>query len=128
SGGPWITPELSMQELVWSETKIDGGKPIELQLAEPESRGGFYRDIAVLAIPTLNSGFRLMNWPAKIGRRTSPGDRAKATTREARPAAAGDVIPLDKVILLQEKTDAAGKLRWDAPPGQWTVLRFGHTS
>lgn len=50
AGGPWITPEESMQKLVWSETKTQGGRIANLQLPEPESLHNFYRDIAVFAI------------------------------------------------------------------------------
>src|SRR5689334_17964804 len=32
SGGPWITPEMSMQQLVWSETRIAGGGRQKLNL------------------------------------------------------------------------------------------------
>ena len=52
SGGPWITPELSMQNVVWSETRVDGGKLFAGLLEKPESFKNYYRDIAVLAFPT----------------------------------------------------------------------------
>lgn len=52
SGGPWVTPEMSMKELVWSEAYTSGGA-LRLQLAEPFSREGLYKDVAVLAYPTL---------------------------------------------------------------------------
>ena len=51
SGGPWITPELSMQIVVWTETMVEGGKPFEGALAKPLANKGFYQDIAVLAMP-----------------------------------------------------------------------------
>ena len=51
SGGPWITPELSMQKVVWTETRVEGGKRFEGTLQKPQATAGFYRDIAVLAIP-----------------------------------------------------------------------------
>lgn len=51
SGGPWITPELGMQQLVWSEAAITGGKPVELQLPQPLIRLGHYRDALAVAIP-----------------------------------------------------------------------------
>jgi len=51
SGGPWITPELSMQKIVWSETFIDGGRQFEGALPRPPAVRDFYRDIAVLAFP-----------------------------------------------------------------------------
>ena len=52
SGGPWITPELSMQVVVWSSTSAEGGHPVNVQLPQPEARVDYYRDIAVLAFPT----------------------------------------------------------------------------
>ncbi len=53
SGGPWITPELSMQEVVWSATHVAGGKLQTLFLPQPRTNHEFYRDVAVLAFPTL---------------------------------------------------------------------------
>ncbi len=52
SGGPWITPEMSMQKVVWSETRVDGGKPFDGVLPQPPAVAKYYRDIAVLAFPT----------------------------------------------------------------------------
>jgi len=52
SGGPWITPELSMQKVVWTETSVQGPAHFENALPQPETVAGFYRDIAVLAFPT----------------------------------------------------------------------------
>jgi hypothetical protein len=54
SGGPWITPEQSMKMVVWSETVSEGGM-IELQLPQPTTREGLYRDIALIAYPALKS-------------------------------------------------------------------------
>ncbi len=52
SGGPWITPELSMQELTWDETTVEGGSEFTAVLPQPPTRLGYYRDAAVLAFPT----------------------------------------------------------------------------
>ncbi|MEI6949281.1 glycosyl hydrolase [Paraflavisolibacter sp. H34] len=56
AGGPWITPELSMQKLVWSEKKITGGRTFNDTLARPETIENYYRDIAVFAFPTPAGG------------------------------------------------------------------------
>ena len=50
AGGPWITPELSMQKLVWSKTYTSGSKK-NIQLVQPESKEGYYKDVAVFAYP-----------------------------------------------------------------------------
>jgi alpha-L-rhamnosidase len=39
-----------------------------------------------------------------------------------------DIATADDVIDISDKLDASGKLRWDAPPGEWMILRFGYTS
>jgi hypothetical protein len=53
SGGPWITPETSMQQLVWSETRVTGQKNTTLNLPQPFTRLNYYRDVCVLAFPSL---------------------------------------------------------------------------
>ena len=51
AGGPWITPDLSMQKVVWTETEIEGGHPVDVLLERPPAYADYYRDIAVLAFP-----------------------------------------------------------------------------
>jgi len=52
AGGPWISPEHSMQKVVWARVGIDGGRVVDLRLPQPETVAGYYKDIAVLAYPT----------------------------------------------------------------------------
>src|SRR6266705_1570541 len=52
SGGPWITPELSMQKLVWSETIVRGPGAFRASLPQPKTATNYYRDAAVFALPT----------------------------------------------------------------------------
>lgn len=51
AGGPWITPEKSMQKVVWSDTFVKGGSKIQTKLAVPNHYKEYYKDIAVFAIP-----------------------------------------------------------------------------
>ena len=51
AAGNWITPELSMQQLVWTETVIEGGKRALGPLPQPEQRLGYYREVRALAFP-----------------------------------------------------------------------------
>lgn len=53
AGGPWITPELSMQDIVWRHTFVNGPTEGAIQLPQPTKNRGYYRDVAVLAFPTL---------------------------------------------------------------------------
>ncbi len=54
SGGPWITPELSMQQLTWSETQVSGGSEVDVHLPEPFKKRNYYRDALVLAFPSID--------------------------------------------------------------------------
>lgn len=51
AGGPWITPEMSMQKIVWSTIETVGGKSINTKLPVPEHYKDYYKDIATFAIP-----------------------------------------------------------------------------
>ncbi len=50
AGGPWITPEESMQKVVYADTVISGGKR-KISLQVPAHLQGYYEDIAVFAYP-----------------------------------------------------------------------------
>ncbi len=118
SGGTWITPEHAMQEVVWSETRHTGGKPLRTKLqrakVDPhphalfpdcyipsegkvgvpvvEARQTYYRDIAVIAMP-------------------AEGTAAK-----------------ESLVDLSNKMTPDGEIAWDAPSGEWILYRFGHTT
>lgn len=51
AGGPWITPEMSMQKVVWADTIISGGQTFNAKLPQPKVLENYYRDIAVFAYP-----------------------------------------------------------------------------
>lgn len=51
AGGPWITPELSMQKVVWSKINISNSNS-KITLPQPESKENYYKDIAVYAYPS----------------------------------------------------------------------------
>ena len=63
AGGPWITPEESMQKVVWSDTIVDGGKLKALHLPQPKAYKGFYEDISLFALPVEDAADEM---PAKV--------------------------------------------------------------
>ena len=122
SGGPWIKPEQSMQKVVWSETNLTGPSRFEGKLAQPETVAGYYRDISVLAFPT-PWDYRIDRIKAKAAFETGgAGDIAHDQLPQEQ------VIARDRVLDLTSQMESSGELGWDVPAGQWTVLRFGHTS
>ena len=76
-GGPWITPEESMQRVVWSDTIVESkGGP--LMLPQPTANEGYYEDIATYAYPvTKESEYSAMSPKASVEfpfRSTDPCD------------------------------------------------------
>ncbi|WP_461111807.1 glycosyl hydrolase [Spirosoma jeollabukense] len=53
AGGPWITPELSMQKVVYSSVQAKGSQRFSAKLPQPPTSEGYYKNIAVLAFPSL---------------------------------------------------------------------------
>ena len=47
SGGPWVIPSHAMKKLVWSETRITGGKNFSGILPQPPSNSGVFQNISV---------------------------------------------------------------------------------
>ena len=110
SGGPWITPALSMQQFVWSEAFVEGGAAVSVKLPQPYTKRGYYRDIAVLAFPSLAGESRQFR---DVLRRASSGngpvdagiltDGNLSTAVDVVPAASGGSAAL--VLELAEATE-----------------------
>jgi hypothetical protein len=49
SGGPWNSPEHSMEHVVMTETKVAGGQKFSGTLPQPRAEWNVYHDVAVLA-------------------------------------------------------------------------------
>ena len=125
SGGPWITPEYSMQKVVVSVKQVPGGHSFRGVLSQPPTKLGYYRDIAVLAFPTPTDGARVDDLELQT---LSDGGFPDGLQPDARQVPAGALVPLAQVVDLTDKMDPNGMLTWDVPAGDWTVLRLGHTS
>jgi hypothetical protein len=132
SGGPWITPEMAQQKVVWSELLIEGGKPFEGPLPTPKAwssrKGPWYRDIAVIAFPTPQGDQRIAN----LARKTLDNSSRYSTGYVAPQAnyattAPQSTIGRQQVLTLTDRCDKQGRLAWDVPAGSWTVMRFAYT-
>lgn len=132
SGGPWITPELSMKQLTWSETYVTGGKQISINLTAPEKKLDYYRELVVLAYPTLN-GETSPQPPAKNKNLFTDWEKRGNYAFNGRglkdiSSTGNDIIDPDKIIDVTQYMNKDGSLNWQAPEGMWTVLRIGFTS
>ncbi|MGH7941622.1 MAG: glycosyl hydrolase, partial [Limisphaerales bacterium] len=125
SGGPWVTPELSMQRVVWAGTRVVGGKAFDVQLPQPQANLNFYRDIAVVAFPAPAATYVIDNLKNQTDVTTKDNIPAPAQWPTLKPGAA---VQLKAVLDLSGRMEKTGRLVWDAPPGQWVILRIGHTT
>jgi hypothetical protein len=124
SGGPWITPELSMQRVVWAETNLTGPGRFDGPLPQPRAAANFYRDIAVFAFPTPASNYVIPHLRGK-----SAHTKQEIPLRAGYPELAPEAVtPRAQVMDLSARLQPGGGLAWEVPAGRWTLLRLGHTS
>lgn len=131
-GGPSITPEMALKKIVWSEVNITGGKKLSIRLPEPEKKL-LYRDILVQAIPTKKGApvqdEAIENW-AKKSFNEKIGWKGIYPLYELRHDYDGDgkmmAVKKDEIIDLTPNF-RDGILEWNAPSGDWTIIRYGYT-
>jgi hypothetical protein len=108
AGGPWVTPAMASKSLYASTTEVRGPAAVDVRLPYPK-------------VPQPKFKGRkggLDPWPAD-----EMWSRDIAVL--AVPAAKEKVIrDLSAVVNLSDRLDKAGRLRWQAPAGAWTVLRI----
>jgi len=128
SGGPWVTPEHAMLVVTTAEISVRGGAKFDGKLPRPRTTLGFYKDIAVLAFPTPGGRaeadtLRIQGLDGKAGyvRR----DNLKPSKNVKTPA--DKVVSQAKIVDLTERLADGGRLTWQAPSGNWTVVRLGYT-
>lgn len=147
SGGPWVLPNQSMQDLMSGSVKIAGGKSVTIKLPLPSNNHPFfgegsftpklkqqwddyYKDIAVLGYPTPDSTNKIADIGEKALYYRAPYSSA-AGVKQYLPTAAeypsvpkGAIIKKTSVIDLTGKMQPDGTFIWDAPKGNWTIMRF----
>jgi hypothetical protein len=134
SGGPWVAPEQSMQKITAAEAKAAGPRRFEGVLPQPPVVRGFYADVAVLAFPTPPKPARTADIEEKALYRRGP----YTSMPKIRPAFApqvkfealgpDQVIDRNRIVDLSDRMDLSGRLAWDIPAGEWTIVRYGRTS
>jgi len=128
SGGPWITPEMSMQKVVWSELVVDNSNPLPLVLPQPTSVNNFYQDIAVLAMPAPLVNNLISDYENKSSATLGIYKNYTSLAADFKEAPHGATIQRDQIIDITSKMNREGNLNWTPPAGKWLVMRFGHTT
>jgi len=148
TGGPWVPPEQAMQHLVASVTTVKGPSHFQGALARPHAREpffgrgtltpelmkqweNFYRDEAVLAVPTPSPGGKIDDLDGKSlvyrGAYSSQPNVPAFLKPNHAEGPAGSAVASKSVIDITPKLSTSGELTWDVPPGNWTIYRFGRT-
>lgn len=111
SGGPWITPELSMLQICFSQVAAKGQGSMKLDLPQPtvDPRGE-------MKFPVINPTNGQVEKPEIPARRTFYRDIAVLA------------LPTTGVVRLDQVINLTGKAEWDVPAGEWTIYRFGYTT
>jgi len=105
AGGPWNAPEDAMKVFTFSKTQVRGGSIFDGKFPQPDSSLTKKHQNASQKAMEIKEFYR---------------DVAVLAYDRSNPNA----IP-DGVISLTDKMSAHGDLRWEAPAGDWTILRFG---
>ena len=148
SGGPWIKIEQSMQHLVPSSVNTKGPGKFNAILPKPRPRvssyhrkqtpqmrkalADFYQDVAVYAFPRRDAVVTDIREKALFIRNPYTSMRG---VRPYLPSPAS-YLELDKskvidpttIIDLTDRLQPDGRLKWDVPRGEWTILRMGRRS
>jgi len=140
SGGPWVKAEQSMQHLVFSEVNTQGPAVFDGVLPLPgqrstrwhKMRSPFYEDVVVHAFPKCGPVIGDINEKALYERNpytSMPGVNPylPAPANFAEPDRSAVIDP-GRMIDLTDRLRPGGKLRWEAPAGEWTILRMGRRS
>jgi hypothetical protein len=130
-GGPDVTPEEAAKHLTWAETRVKGPAALRETLPQPNHRDGFYRDIALFALPARADTARppIRSLLDKAGFKEVSG--SVADTRPLLTDVPGlpgeEDAGISDIRNLTQYLRPDGTLQWDAPPGEWILIRMGYT-
>jgi hypothetical protein len=124
TGGIWVAPQDAMKKYVWSETRVAGGRVLDLILAQPpaatgpflgvtrsfnpaaaELHGDLYRDSLVVAFPT----------PAAELKDAAPALSTRAGPIDISPLRAGDLAAAVSLPIADGESSAYLDAAFDRP-------------
>jgi hypothetical protein len=149
SGGPWVKPEESMQQLVYSSVAVTAASDtsITVTLPVPPPRKPFfgegvfvpalkkkwqefYEDVAVLAFPYADSNILIKDIGEKALYYREPYSSQPGVKQFIPSSVNYDPVSPAGTISKNQVVDLTGKLQHDSlltctlPKGKWTIMRF----
>ncbi len=148
TGGPWVKVEESMQHLVPVSVNTKGPAKFNQILPKPQPRvspyhtnqtermrkglADFYEDVVVYAFPRCEPVITDINEKALFIRNpytSMKGVRTHLPSPVSYPELdESQVIDPEELIDLTDQLQDDGRLEWDVPAGEWTILRMGRRS
>ncbi|MDR3181927.1 MAG: hypothetical protein LBT89_03245 [Planctomycetaceae bacterium] len=133
-GSPFVQPEHAAKMLTFSEITVKGGQQT-ITLPQPAKRGNFYQDIAAVALPKKpiaaneQAAAKLAHFAIKTAVREFGGSAPNClplVLDEPESAVSGSAA-VEECVVVTENVPDDGKITWDVPAGEWTLIRFGYT-
>jgi len=147
SGGSWVPIEDSMQHLLGSSLHVSGPGVLNQVLPVPlpypanpfagmnadhhAERGAWFEDVAVLAFPKPAGEAPVIDEVnIKTLKDVPPYSIRRTRQRYVRPHAdytepdAAQVLDPARAVDLTSRLQPDGRIQWDLPAGDWTVMRF----
>jgi alpha-L-rhamnosidase len=147
SGGSWVGIDDSMQHLVGSSLKVNGPGTLNQVLpvppphspnpyagmngADEAQRNSWFKDVAVIAFPSPGSGTAMVDdiniktlkdiLPYSIRNTNKLFVRSSASYPEPNPS---QVIDQSRAVDLTSLLQPDGRITWNIPAGNWTIMRF----
>ena len=112
--GPWDMKDDGPKQLIWTASTVSGPAKISVQLEKPSDKK-YFQDVELMAV-RVKPG----NNPLDKNKAVNLNDGWKTVT-----APGGDAVVAGEVVDLKDKL-SNGKLQWDAPEGEWRIVRFGY--
>ncbi len=148
TGGPWVKANGSMQHLLPVSVNVQGPATFNELLPIPPPRvsayhseqtpemrktlAAFYEDVAVYAFPRRDPVIGNIDEKALFVRNpytSMPGVRTHFPSPASFPEPGkAQVIDPGQIIDLTGRLQPDGRLQWEVPPGEWTILRMGRRS
>ena len=122
--GPWEVGDDAPKKLIWTSAEVRGPQRLDVRAAQPGAERQFW-DVAVLAVrraasPSADAASRRRRPCRQLVRptgRTSSAGRSCQSRRWPKSCRSD-----------RQASTRQGRLAWDVPAGDWTLLRFGCTT
>jgi len=110
--GPWDMKNDGPKQLIWTASSVTGSSNVKAQLVKPDNKK-YFQDVALMAVRTKSTDNAQKN-------KVNLNGEWKTVVPPSQEASS-----ILEIIDLKDKV-SNGTLKWDAPEGNWRIIRFGY--